>query len=205
MGCGPTDRLPCRGSWIRCKALPRLALAVRVARHLAVWALAQQIGQSLSGEGSDLRLECERWLAAHEWTSTPDAHSNINYEIFQRCLSYLHSGNPAPEEHAARQVVVAGIHHPMLLSVHRGTMPYFALSGLQRFEACRKGAELSEGVDVMHCCNGGLSCWGGGELAAECCRVLSNTAGDDPPLALLAPALDVHLGSRLRSQKTFNV
>ena len=35
---------------------------------------------------STLRVQCETWLAQHEWTTTADAHNPENYETFERCL-----------------------------------------------------------------------------------------------------------------------
>eukprot|EP00927_Polykrikos_kofoidii_P026876 TRINITY_DN23859_c0_g1_i1.p1 TRINITY_DN23859_c0_g1~~TRINITY_DN23859_c0_g1_i1.p1 ORF type:complete len:389 (-),score=53.66 TRINITY_DN23859_c0_g1_i1:96-1262(-) len=148
---------------------------------------------------------CEKWLSQFEWTTTPDAHSDENYEMFRLCLNQLRSGSPVEGEVVRHRTIAAGIHHPVLLAVHRGTLPHFALQGVKRFDDCHQRAGLPEGSDLVECCNGQRICWDGGDDATKCCAARENKAGDDPPLAFLTAALDVHLGSRLRATKSFNV
>lgn len=174
---------------------------IRLTTLLSMLMLREEWG---SATEPNLRSRCEQWMMQHEWTSSHDAHSEENYETFQRCLDHLRSGTPPQEDGAQQQLLAAGIHHPVLLSMHRGTLPPFSLGSLEHFERCRQAAQLPTGVDPEECCSGARICWSPEEMD-ECCRALHNRAGDDPPLAFLTSALDVHLGSRLRAQKSFNV
>jgi len=97
-----------------------------------------------------------------------------------------------------------GIHHPILLAIHRSSFPPFSVRAVQRLEVCRQEA-LQYGTELSACCDGRSVCFQHADHQTECCRARSNRAGDDPPLAFVTPAFDVHLGSRLRSQKSFNV
>jgi len=157
-----------------------------------------------NGSSNSLWSRCEQWLANHEWTTTPDAHSLANYETFERCLEHLRSGLLLPDEAPERSIAATGIHHPVLLALHRSSFPPFSIRAIERLEACQQEA-LQHATELSACCDGRRVCFQHAEHQAECCAALSNRAGDDPPVAFVTPAFDVHLGSRLRSQKSFNV
>lgn len=176
----------------------RRAGLVAAAAALAPVTLANEV------QASALRRECVQFLQDYEFTSRPDAYNEGSLALYQACLGQLRTHVPR-----RTRTLVGGLHHPTMVTLHGGGPPVLAQHIVEAAQC-----EQQEHGYLHRCCTGGNAgegaagaggpgqeCWGGdGARKARCC---APTPG--PAFIFITPALDVNVGSRMRSQGTFVV
>jgi len=157
---------------------------------------------SQAGERAALRKDCVKFIEDYEFTSRPDAYAQESLAMFRTCLEELR-GRTA----GARRTLVGGIHYPTLITRHANGPPVLAkdMEEVARREGEERGYQArccgrGREVDVV-AGTAGTACWSGNAGRLEhCCNLPSG-----PNFHFITPALDVNVGSRIRSQGTFMV